>query len=130
MTLFGIDRNHLIKSFFLIVLVLDLAYSFYQHYKMPVGGDIAQIVVPTPGHGYYQVLQDPLGFGVLLDNKIYSNPNRFFVHWIASSYFLHVPLFLQIMGFPDRQYLFLLCAGKACNSSSALIPLDIILWRT
>jgi len=79
----------------LLLLLTDLGYSFYQHYHMSLGGDLSQIIVPSTEAGYYNVLHDPLGLGVLLRNEKYSTPNRFFAHWTASAYFKNVPLFLQ-----------------------------------
>jgi hypothetical protein len=89
-------RNRkIIGGILLALLILDLGYSFYQHYHMPLGGDLGQNILPTPETGYYQVLKDPLGLNVLLRDKVYSNPNKFFAHLTASAYFRHVPLFLQ-----------------------------------
>lgn len=79
----------------LLILVMDLGYSFYQHYHMPLDGDISDVVLPTPTTGYYQVLHDPFGLDVLLKNEFYANPNRFFAHWTTSEYFLNVPLWMQ-----------------------------------
>ena len=84
-----------IYKILLIILLLDLGYSFYQHYHMPLGGDMAGIIKPTPTKGYYQVLNDPIGLDVLLNKKIHFNPNRFFAHWSASTYFLNIPILLQ-----------------------------------
>lgn len=78
-----------------ILLIADIGYSAYQHYHMPIGGDMAEVVMPSPGNGYYQVLQDPFGLNVLVKNESYPNPNRFFAHWSASAYFLNIPLLLQ-----------------------------------
>ena len=90
----------------LIVLLADLGYSFYQHYHMPLYGDMADVVMPSPGKGYYQVLHDPFGLNALLKNEIYPNPNRFFAHWTTSEYFLNVPLLLQKLTDPiDSIYL-------------------------
>lgn len=79
----------------LIILLADLSFSFYQHCHMPLYGDMADVILPSPGIGYSQVLHDPFGLNALLKNEIYPNPNRFFAHWTASEYFLNVPLLLQ-----------------------------------
>jgi len=62
---------------------------------MPLDGDMAEIILPTPDEGYYDVLHSPLGIDALTKGKKYANPNRFFAHWTASNYFLYTPLFLQ-----------------------------------
>jgi hypothetical protein len=104
----------------LFFVVLDSGYSFYQHYHMPLYGDMAGIIIPTPSEGYYQVLHDPFGLQVLLKDKIYQNPNRFFAHWPASLYFLNMPLFLQKFVSPiDSVYL-------SCAIVKILIQLFIL----
>ena len=87
--------RYLFRVILLCLLLLDLGYSFDQHYHMPLGGDLGQNILPTPENGYYRVLKDPLGLGVLVRHEVYSNPNKYFAHRTAASYFRHVPLFLQ-----------------------------------
>ena len=104
----------------IIILLIDLGYSFYQHYHMPLGGDMAQIVMPTPTKGYYQVLHDPFGLNALLKNEVYSNPNRFFAHWSVSAYFMNIPLLLQTFIEPiDSIYL-------SCAIAKIIIQILII----
>lgn len=79
----------------LVLLLADLAYSAYQHYHMPIGGDMAEVVMPAPGRSYDKVLHDPFGINVLVNNEAYPNPNRFFAHWSVSAYFLNIPFLLQ-----------------------------------
>lgn len=75
----------------LIVIVLDIAYSFYQHSHTSLGGDLAQVVVIDSNQGDFQVLQHPFG----ISDESYANPNRFFAHWFTAVYFKNVPLLLQ-----------------------------------
>jgi len=89
----SIDR--ILKWLLAIFIVWDIGFSFYQHYHSPIGGDIAQVVIPTPEKGYYEVLQDPFGVSVLKGEKAYSNPNKYFIHLAASKYLLNAPLALQ-----------------------------------
>jgi len=104
----------------LIILLADLSYSFYQHYHMPLYGDMADVVMPSPDKGYYQVLHDPFGLNALLKNEFYPNPNRFFAHWTASEYFLNVPLLLQKFTDPiDSIYL-------SCAIAKTIIQVLII----
>ena len=79
----------------MLFLLFDLSYSFVQYYTSPIGGDIAEVVIPKKNTGYYQALQDPFGFDVLTKNDAYPNPNRFFAHYLTSNYFLHIPRLLQ-----------------------------------
>lgn len=103
-----------------IFLLADAGYSFYQHYHNPLYGDMADVIMPTPVRGYYQVLHDPFGLNVLLKNEIYPNPNRFFAHLTASAYFLNVPLLLQKFVEPiDSIYL-------SCAIAKTIIQLLII----
>jgi hypothetical protein len=84
----------LLKTILWILLLCDLGYSAWQHYHVPIGGDMAEIL-PVPGTGYYKILHDPFGINSILNNDFYPNPNRFFAHWSTAAYFLHVPLLLQ-----------------------------------
>ncbi|OON70480.1 hypothetical protein [Hymenobacter sp. CRA2] len=87
----------------LLLLVLDLAYSFWQHFHVALGGDLSGIVVPDPW--YEQVLIDPLGLRALR-GEVYAAPNRFFQHQTIAQYFRAVPLWLQAWAAPiDSVYL-------------------------
>ena len=89
--------------FLLLFLLLDAGYSFVQHLHVPLDGDMTAIILPTDS--YQKVLQDPFGLGVLKGER-YAAPNRFFVHWPMSAYFLHVPIWLQRFTNPvDSLYL-------------------------
>ncbi|UOQ72571.1 hypothetical protein [Hymenobacter cellulosilyticus] len=76
-----------------VFILLDTSFSFWQHLNVELDGDMAAIILPAPW--YSQVLQDPLGLGVLLKNEVYAAPNRFFAHQLLSSYFKTVPLALK-----------------------------------
>lgn len=84
-----------LKILLIVLLLADTSYSFYQHYHMPLDGDMAEIILPSPEKGYYHVLKDPFGISVLKSHQRYSNPNRYFAHLTASGYFKNVPLWLQ-----------------------------------
>lgn len=75
------------------LLLADTGYSFMQHYRMPLDGDMAAIVWPS--EGYRQVLKDPFGWGAAFHGETYPAPNRFFAHAAMSAWFLNVPLCLQ-----------------------------------
>jgi hypothetical protein len=77
----------------LLFICADLVYSFMQHYHCSLDGDMASIILP--GENYRSVMKDPLGLSVLLENKVYASPNRFFAHQTMSGYFKTVPLLLQ-----------------------------------
>lgn len=79
----------------IFLLSLDLTYSFYQHIHMPIGGDIAQIIVPPEADGYRDVLNDPFGFEMIRTGKPHHNPNRIFAHWFSIAYLLNMPLLIQ-----------------------------------
>ncbi len=113
------SSNGLIKYLLLIILVFDLSYSFWQHYNMPMDGDLAPIVVPS--EEYKPILTDPLGLGVLLKGESYANPNRYFAHWTLVNYFKTVPNLLQQFTSPiSSVYL-------ACALAKALIQLILII---
>jgi hypothetical protein len=70
------------KRYFTSVLVafvvLDWVFTCWQHYHLPLDGDLAAIVLPAPW--YTQVLHDPFGWAVLAKHESYSATNRFFAH--------------------------------------------------
>jgi hypothetical protein len=74
-------------------VVLDLALTCWQHYRLPLDGDLVAIVLPAPW--YSQVLHDPFGWAVLTKNEVYSATNRFFAHATMSLYWKVVPRLLQ-----------------------------------
>ena len=84
------SKGKYFKLFVCIILVLELAYSFTQHYQEPIDGDVANIV-----YGYKEVLNDPFGLTVIFEDSHHGNPNRFFVHYFMSGYVKNMPLFLQ-----------------------------------
>ncbi|MBL7930596.1 MAG: hypothetical protein JNL60_01760 [Bacteroidia bacterium] len=91
----------------LILFVIDVGYSFIQHYQMPLDGDLGPIVLPS--EAYKKVLNDPFGLQVLLENKIYPAPNRYFAHQLVSGYFKTVPFLLQTCVSPVKS-VYLSCA--------------------
>lgn len=102
-------RKSLINKVYILLLILlifDLGYSFYEYYNTPLGGDIAEVVLPKPHVGYYEVLHDPFGIESMTKGVEYPNPNRFFAHYLTSSYLINVPLFFQNFVSPiDSVYL-------------------------
>src|SRR5690606_10158483 len=97
------------KIFFLlsVLFMLDIAYSFIQHYQMPLDGDLGPISLPS--EAYKKVLSDPFGFQVLLKNEVYPAPNRYFAHQLVSGYFKTAPLLLQTFVSPVKS-VYMSCA--------------------
>lgn len=89
-----------------LLLLLDLGYSFYQHFHTPIFGDLAHIVLPLPGEVYYEAIRDPFGWKVLTEGAFSAGVNRFFAHWFTDQYFRHIPLILQAVFSPiDSVYM-------------------------
>ena len=86
-------NRQIIYCILLLLLLADLGYSFAQHLSQPLDGDMAWNIVP--GDDVKPILESPLGTGVILANKSYPNPNRFFCHYFMREYFVTIPLFLQ-----------------------------------
>lgn len=133
-------KKKVIYILLLTFVILDISYSFYQHYHMPLDGDMSEIIMPTPEKGYYHVLQDPIGITALTGSERYANPNRFFAHWTASTYFLAMPLFLQNFVSPIEsvylsaaiaktimQLLILLILASAISQSRRIFSFDFVL---
>ncbi len=98
-------------------LLFDITFSFKQHSRMNLDGDMAQIIVPS--NSYKKVLSDPLGFSVLIKKEMYPATNRFFAHWFMAKYFKSVPFFLQYFT-PPIESIFFSCA-LAKTSTQVLI---------
>jgi hypothetical protein len=81
-------------TWLIVLLVLvDFAYSFYQHFHTHFDGDMASFILRTDR--WRQLYSDPFGFNVIFGNQSYPDPNRFFSHWAMSSYFRLMPFLLQ-----------------------------------
>ena len=77
----------------LLFVLVDLGYSFIQHYGAPLDGDIAANIVPQKDMGL--VLESPLGLNAIINDEKYPNPNRFFCHWSFQAFLINTPLFFQ-----------------------------------
>jgi len=77
----------------LLLLLADTGYSFLQHYRMPLDGDMAAIIWPSDG--YAKVLNDPFAWKAVVQGETYPAPNRFFAHGAMRTWFRNVPLWLQ-----------------------------------
>ncbi len=85
--------NRKYQILLLVFILLDTAYSFYQHFHTPLDGDLAAIV--WPGEWYRQVLKEPFGLSAVLDGQRYAGTNRFVAHWSLSEYYKTIPILLQ-----------------------------------
>jgi len=85
------------KRYFLFLLIalilLDTAYSFYQHVAKPLDGDLIPII--TYASQYQELAGEPFGWKAIQEGISYGGVNRFFVHAYLAHYFNTVPLFLQ-----------------------------------
>ena len=104
-----------------LVVLADVAYSFYQHYRIPLDGDMAAIIWPS--EGYRPVLNDPLGLAALLQHRIYAAPNRYIAHQSFASYFRTVPGWLQAAGAAPLDSVYLACAIAKTLIQSMLLYL-------
>lgn len=105
--------------FLLLLFVLgDLGYSFIQHSNQPLDGDMAGGIVPA--EDVKMVLKHPLGLEALISGQTYSNPNKFFSHWIFKEYFTAVPVALQNFTQPIES-VYLSCALAKTAIQAALI---------
>jgi len=86
-------NNRYVTGLLMGLVALDLAFTFWQHYRLPLDGDLVAIVLPAPW--YSQVLHAPFGWAVLTKHEAYSATNRFFAHATMSLYWKVVPGLLQ-----------------------------------
>jgi hypothetical protein len=100
-------------------LIADIGYSFLQFYGTPLDGDMAGGIVPSKD--VEAIFDSPLGGDVILKNKSYPNPNRFFSHFLFKEYFSLAPHFIQKFANPiDSIYL-------SCAISKTLVQLALII---
>lgn len=85
--------KRIIYYILLLFLLADISYSFVQHLKMPLDGNMAAGIIPS--NDVKKIFEDPFGISVITKNAVYPNPNRFFAHWTFSKYFLYTPIALQ-----------------------------------
>ncbi len=85
--------NKIITTCLFLLLCIDIVYSFFEHYSVPLDGDMPTIILPSESNK--TVLNDPFGFNVLLHDSVYVATNRFFAHWTMRSYFRTMPFFFQ-----------------------------------
>lgn len=104
----------------LFFLLVDVGYSFLQHYNKPFDGDMAGGIVPV--EDVKPVLENPLGINAIVEQKEYPNPNRFFAHWFFYKYFNTTPILLQKVTSPINS------AYLACALSKTLIQIVLILF--
>lgn len=79
-------------------VALDLAFTCWQSYQMPMDGDLVAIVLPAPW--YAPVLHDPFGWAALTKHEVYAAPNRFFAHAAMGGYWKTVPRLLHSLTNP------------------------------
>ncbi len=76
-----------------LLLSLDIAYTFFQHYTKPLDGDLVTVVLYVDH--FESLKNDPFGWQVISEGKSYGGVNRFFTHWCLSTYFKTTPFLLQ-----------------------------------
>ena len=85
------------KRYLTLLLVafvaLDLVFSAWQSYQLPLDGDLVAIVLPAPW--YAPVLHDPFGWAALTRHEVYAGTNRFFAHAAMGLYWKAVPRLLH-----------------------------------
>jgi hypothetical protein len=110
--------KRIIYIILILLLLIDLGYSFAQHLGQPLDGDMAWNIVPS--NDVKPILDSPFGTAVFFSETTYPNPNRFFCHWIFKEYFETIPLLLQKFVQPiDSIYL-------SCAIAKILIQIFLI----
>lgn len=86
-------RKKLIVPVLIAFLVADFTFSFLQYYHTPLNGDLIDGVLPS--QDVLHVFNDPFGFQSVATGESHINPNRFFSHWLLTTYLRNVPHWLQ-----------------------------------
>jgi hypothetical protein len=97
-------KKKVLYYIFLVLILVDIAYTFSQNYNAEIDGDIAESVLPLD---YIKpVLSDPLGINAFVFHQHYVAPNRFLSHFLYNRYMNSMPFFLQHFSSPiDSVYL-------------------------
>lgn len=77
----------------ILLVAGDLAYSFYQHSKYPMDGDMEESILPRDY--LIPLYQDPFGVKMLAHHEPHAAPNRFFSHYLLYKTYRTVPFALQ-----------------------------------
>lgn len=77
----------------LLFVLCDLGYTFWQHYRAPLDGDLAGIIVPSDH--YQTVLEHPLGWYAIAQDTSYAAPNRHVIHRAMHTWFRTAPRFFR-----------------------------------
>jgi len=102
----------------LFFICIDLGYTFWQHYRAPLDGDLAGIIVPS-GH-YQPVLEHPLGWHAIAQDTTYAAPNRYVVHRAMYCWFRVVPRVFRSVADPV-QSVYLAAAFAKTMAHAALL---------
>lgn len=77
----------------LILFIIDIVFSFYQYYYIPLDGDLSANIAPSPQ--FQKMMHDPFGMHALINHEMYMGSNRFFAHWTMKLYFESIPILFQ-----------------------------------
>ncbi|RFP65868.1 hypothetical protein D0N36_06595 [Hymenobacter lapidiphilus] len=119
-------RTRYLLPLLVLFVALDLGYTYWQNYRMPLDGDLAGIVLPAPRS--QPVLSDPFGWAALTRREVYVAPNRFFAHFAMVSYFKTVPFALQRF-MPPIESVYVAC-GLFSAAVQALVLYVLGLYAT
>lgn len=96
--------SFIIKVFILIILIIDISYSFKQYYGEPIDGDVPNIVNPAPI--YQKVLSDPLGISILKGGEKYAATNRFSCHYMMRFWLtMYIPFLVYLVKTKSSVYI-------------------------
>ncbi|MCH2198164.1 MAG: hypothetical protein MK081_05235 [Flavobacteriales bacterium] len=92
--------NQLQYILLLLLVFTSLGYSAYQHFLMPMDGDLPSGVLVDAD--VQQILDNPLGLEAIDKPGSYPNPNRFFSHYALHIYMGEIPAKLGSIVKPEN----------------------------
>lgn len=110
-----------------ILFIIDIVFSFYQYYYIPLDGDMAAIIVPASQ--FQKMMQDPFGMQALINHEMYMGSNRFFAHWTMKLYFWNNPNTLSTIYWSNNKYLSFMRFCKNNHSSAIDLACLVLLLR-
>jgi hypothetical protein len=112
----------IISYLVLLLLIVDLTYSFNQYLGQPLDGDMAWNLVPHSS--VLPTLERPIGISTIISGDTYSNPNRFFCHWSFKEYLTNVPIAIQSFTSPIDSVYWACALAKIITHISLLLILS------
>ncbi len=87
------ERKALFAIFALLLIAINVTYSFYYQFRNPIDGDL--VILLYPHKLYENVLKDPFGISVFLHGASYCGTNCYLGHQTLQTWFTSIPTLMR-----------------------------------